>query len=80
MDLNEIIVTPQPDPLLEYCENLEELIHSIQYKNNCINSLMRGNSEFSWSESIDPYLDSPTQENYELIVNFVRSMGGSSHH
>lgn len=37
---------------------------------------MRGNSGFSWSESIEPYLASPTPENYERIVNFIRSMGG----
>ena len=98
---------PDADMITARLVILEELVHSIQYKNNwiyktnesnnwmnaeveakiaiykyakknnCINSLIRGNSEFSWSESIEPYLDSPTQENYERIVNFIRSMGGT---
>ncbi len=45
-------------------------------KNNCIDSLLRGYSGYSWSESIEPYLESPSQENYIRIVEFIRSMGG----
>lgn len=51
-------------------------IYKYAKKHNCINSLLKGSVMLSWEEAIDPYLETPSIENYEQIVNFVRSMGG----
>ena len=51
-------------------------IYKYAKKHNCINSLLKGSAMLSWEEAIEPYLETPSIENYEQIVNFIRSMGG----
>ena len=63
-------------PLFLFVKNEEKFAQTTQ--NPCLEKgkATKGRAMLSWEEAIEPYLETPSIENYELIVNFIRSMGG----